>query len=215
MKRRPSIDLDGVFGALGTVAQTDELDDDLLDAAEDLLRTAGLRRWSLDDVATHANVGRSSIYRRFGSRDDLVHAVLARELQQTFAAMWQAAEARDDLEDKAVATVITALGALEDSVVEALLASDPDTFLPFLTTEAGPLIAMARQAVITLVAPVADDPSPELAEAVARFSLSFILTRDTILPLDDPDALDRAVRRMLRPFLTAFGVPTPEGRTSR
>lgn len=212
MKRRPSIDLDGVFGALGTVAETDELDDQLLDAAEELLRTSGLRRWSLDDVTTHANVGRSSIYRRFGSRDNLVHAVLARELQQTFAAMWAAAEARDALEDKAVATVIAALEALDDSVVEALLSSDPDTFLPFLTTDAGPLLAMARESIIALVAPVAPEPSPELAEAVARFALSFILTRDTILPLDDPTALDQSVRRMLRPFLTALGLPTTEKR---
>lgn len=204
-RRRARVEFATVLATLG-----DEYDDDIerpvLDATEALLRASGLRRWSVDDVADRAGVGRTTIYRRFGGRDELVHAVLARELRSTMHAMARAAGDEAGFEDKAVAAVTAALTALDGSIVDSLLRSDPATFLPFLTTDAGPLLAMARSAITTYVSTVAPAPSPELAEAAARFGLSFVLTRDTVLPVDDPKALAAAVRRMVRPFLLAFGV---------
>jgi TetR/AcrR family transcriptional regulator, repressor for uid operon len=205
-RRRAQVELHAVLSAIGDDSG-DELDRRVLDAAESLLRSSGLRRWSVDDVADRARVGRTSVYRRFGGRDAMVHAVLARELRATLGAISRAAAEVDDLESKAVAAVSAALHALDGSVVDSLLRSDPATFLPFVTTDAGPLLAIARAAITAQVGAVAVEPPPELAEAAARFGLSFVLTRDTVLPIDDPDALDAAVRRMVRPFLIAFGVP--------
>lgn len=189
-----------------TLAQPDldDLDITVLDAAEWWLRSAGLRRWSIDDVAARADVGRTSVYRRFGDRDNLVHAVLARELRSTLERVRQAMDAADDLESMAVAAVSTALRSLDDSVTDSLLRTDPETFLPFLTIDAGPLIDIARMAILNQMARYVDDPSPELAEAAARFGLSFVLTRSTILPLDDDERLADAVRTMISPFVSAL-----------
>lgn len=208
MKRRAKIDPTAILTATLEDPDLDETDVRVLDAAESWLRETGLRRWSIDDVAIRSDVGRTSIYRRFGDRDNLVHAVLARELRTTLHRMRDAMQAEDDLESKAVAAVSAALRALDDSVSDALLRSDPETFLPFLTTEAGPLLAIARTAITHQMATYVDDPSPELAEAAARFGLSFILTRDTILPLRDEDELADAVRTMIRPFFAALGADT-------
>ena len=208
MKRRAKIDPTAILAATLQDSDLDDTDVRVLDAAEAWLRETGLRRWSIDDVAIRADVGRTSIYRRFGDRDSLVHAVLARELRATLQRMREAMEAEDDLEAKAVAAVSAALRALEGSVSDALLRSDPETFLPFLTTEAGPLLAIARGAITHQMAAYVDDPSPELAEAAARFGLSFILTRDTILPLHDEDQLADAVRTMICPFFAALGADT-------
>nr|MBA2279864.1 TetR/AcrR family transcriptional regulator [Acidimicrobiia bacterium] len=183
-----------------------DLERRVLDATEALLRSSGLRRWSVDDVVDRAGVGRTSVYRRFDGRDQLVHAVLARELRATLAAMADAAAAVPDLESKAVAAVHAALEALDGSVVDSLLRSDPAVFLPFLTTGAGPLLAIARTSIAAQVAAVGVEPLPEAAEAAARFGLSFVLTRDTVLPVHDPQLMDEAVRRMVRPFLVALGV---------
>lgn len=205
MKRRAKIDPTAILAATLQDPDLDDTDVRVLDAAEGWLRETGLRRWSIDDVASRADVGRTSVYRRFGDRDSLVHAVLARELRTTLQQMRDAMQTEDDLEAKAVAAVSAALRALDDSVSDALLRSDPETFLPFLTTEAGPLLATARTAITQQMATYVDDPSPELAEAAARFGLSFVLTRDTILPLDDEDRLGDAVRTMLGPFFAALG----------
>ena len=205
MKRRARIDPTAVLTALFREPDLDDTDVRVLDATEWWLRTTGLRRWSIDDVAARADVGRTSVYRRFGDRDNLVHAVLARELRATLQGMRDAMDAAPDFESKAVAAVTAALRALDGSVSDALLRSDPETFLPFLTTEAGPLLTIARTAITQQMATYVDDPSPELAEAAARFGLSFVLTRSTILPLHDERQLAAAVRTMIRPFVTALG----------
>lgn len=205
MKRRAKIDPTAILTATLDDPDLDDTDIRVLDAAESWLRTTGLRRWSIDDVAARADVGRTSIYRRFGDRDNLVHAVLARELRTTLQRMRDTMDAEDDLESKAVAAVSTALRSLDDSVSDALLRSDPETFLPFLTTEAGPLLAIARTAITHQMATYVENPSPELAEAAARFGLSLILTRATILPLHHEQQLADAVRTMIRPFFTALG----------
>lgn len=207
MRRRATVELSAVLAALAADARgDDELVDRVLDGAERLLRSSGLRRWSVDDVAEVAGVGRTSVYRRFPSRDDVVHAVLARELRATLRAVAEAAAAADDLEGRAVAAAGAAFAALDGSVVESLLRSDPATFLPFLTTEAGPLVAIAREAISAQVeAAVGVAPPPELAEAAARCGLSFVLTRDSVLPVDDPVALEASIRAVVRPFLAAFG----------
>ena len=207
-RQRAKVDLAGVLSALDDGQVHDDLEQRVLDAAEDLLRSSGLRRWSIEDVADRAGVGRTSVYRRFSNRDDLVHAVLARELRSTLTAIGRAAAEAPTLEDKAVAATRTALAALDGSVVDALLRSDPATFLPFLTTEAGPLLAIARTAIAAQVAAIAPALPLELADVAARLGLSFVLTRDTALPLDDPDALDAAIRRMVRPVLLAFAATT-------
>jgi hypothetical protein len=100
---------------------------------------------------------------------------------------------------------MTALAALRDSLVEKLLQSDADTFLPFLTTRAGPLIALARQVIVEGIRSaglsVDDQQTAEAAEVAARLGLSFILTRETVFPVDDPDSLRESLRRLLRPVL--------------
>jgi hypothetical protein len=41
----------------------------------------------------------------------------------------------------------------------------------------------------------------EVAEVAARLGLSFILTRDTVFPIDDDAAARESLRRLLRPLL--------------
>jgi AcrR family transcriptional regulator len=203
-RRRASIGLAPILSAL-TADDSDAAARIVLDATESLLRDFGLRRWSVDDVADRAGVGRTSVYRRFQNRDDLVHAVLARELRRTIAAIGVAAELHPSPEDKVVAAALAALRALRDSVVDSLLRTDPGTVLPFLTTNAGPLVAIARDALATQVR--AADPSISaqraavVGEAAARLGLSFILTRDTVLPLDDDAAGAAAIRALVAPML--------------
>jgi AcrR family transcriptional regulator len=207
-RRRPNV---GVASIMASVADG-SLDADvdpaaahLLDIGASLLAEYGLRRWSMDDVAERAGVGRTSVYRKFASRDDLVHAVLARELRQVFTAVTAAASRYDTLEDKVIEGALVALGTVEDSLVVALLDSDPTTFLPFLTTEAGPLIALGRELLVaqaTALGAVVDyETASELAELAARLGVSFLLTRETVFPVDDPAAARRTLHRVLGPML--------------
>ena len=57
----------------------------ILDAAVIEFQQHGFRRVALDDVARRAGVSRTTIYRRFAGRDELVAAVIDRENTVLFA----------------------------------------------------------------------------------------------------------------------------------
>lgn len=57
----------------------------ILDAALVEFDRYGIRKVALDDVARRAGVSRTTIYRRFANRDDLVAAVMDRENERLFA----------------------------------------------------------------------------------------------------------------------------------
>jgi AcrR family transcriptional regulator len=208
-RTRPQVVLEPILVDLMAAAvEVDDVASSVLDGAEALLRRHGLRGWSIDDVAEHAGLGRMTVYRRFATRDQLVQAVLARELRETMDAIDAAARRQKSLEDKVIEGGLVALAALRGSVVEELLHDDPATFLPFVTTGAGPLLAIARQVLVAGArgaGVVADEALlAEVAEAAARLSLSFILTRDTVLPVDDPAALRTSLRRIIGPMLASL-----------
>lgn len=210
-RRRPAIALGSVLAAaVGTPPAADEdAAARVLDEAADHLRRFGLRRWSVDDVADAAAVGRTSVYRWFRSRDDLVHAVLARELRQTLDAIAAATAGAATFEDRAVEATLVCLDALDGSVVDHLVRNDPAAVLPLLTTDAGPLLDLARTALAPqlVAAGIARDATQATfqAEAMARLGLSFVLTRHTAVPVEDPVRLRAAVRSLLGPLLSPAG----------
>ena len=202
-----SIGLAPIVAGVATPEDDDDLTAAVLDATAELLADYGLRRWSVEDVADRAGVGRTSVYRKFESRDQLVHAVLARELRRTFAAIDAAVSHHRRLEDRAVEGALVALTELRGSLVERLLHSDPATFLPFLTTGAAPLLVIARESLATMIAAegvVTDrQHAVELAEVVARLALSFILTRETAFPIGDEKRTRAALHRVIHPLLNS------------
>ena len=204
-RRRLTLDLDPIVAGATAGPEPDDAATAMLDAAEALLREHGLHRWSVDDVAERAGLGRTSVYRRFPSKDDLVHGVLARELRRTIAAVGLAAATQATVEDGVVEAVLAALQALEGSVVDRLLHTDPADVLPFLTTDAGPLVAQARATFTPALVALGVVPDPAhaavVAESFARLGLSFVLTRETALPLEDPSALRAAVAALVLPLL--------------
>lgn len=208
-RRRPALALGSIVAAAAVDPPGDGEDAAawVLDAAAEHLRRFGLRRWSVDDVADAAGVGRTTVYRWFGSRDDLVHAVLARELRQTLEAVARATAGAATFEDRAVEATLVCVAALDGSVVDHLVRHDPAAVLPLLTTEAGPLLDLARAALAPqlVAAGIARDRAQAelLAEALARLGLSFVLSRSSVVPVDDPERLRAAIRHLLGPLLAA------------
>jgi AcrR family transcriptional regulator len=211
-RRRLTIALAPILAGAVEAGADDDVTERVLDVTAELLVAFGLSRWSVDDVAERAGLSRTSVYRRFPSRDDLVHGVLARELRRTIAAIGEATSGQATLEDRVVEAALVALAALDGSVVDRLLQTDPATVLPFLTTGAGPLVDLARGAfapALVAAGVAADGEQAEvLAETLARLGLSFVLTRPSVLPLDDPAAMRAAVRALVGPLLrTGLGSP--------
>lgn len=106
--------------------------DRILDSARDLLLRWGYRRVTIDEVAARAGVGKGTIYLHWRSREDIFHAVSAREA----AAMTQAIvdAVRRDPAEVALHRYLRRLfvEAMERPVLRALYTRDADTLDKFL-----------------------------------------------------------------------------------
>ncbi|MDN5758650.1 MAG: TetR/AcrR family transcriptional regulator, partial [Tomitella sp.] len=71
----------------------------ILDAAEAQFAEVGARLTTLNDIARRARVGRATIYRRIGGRDEVARAVTTRSATRLIEEIAEVARAATTLED--------------------------------------------------------------------------------------------------------------------
>jgi AcrR family transcriptional regulator len=151
----------------------------ILQAAFDCIRDVGLSRTTVEDVARAAGLSRQTIYRYYASKDQLVTALVLREEEKLLDGIRAAFAARTGLEDALRDSIVFCLRfAREHPLLDRLLASDPETLLPHLTTKSGPVIDRAREVLIKLAgtkAWVRADLYREAADAAVRVVISHVL----------------------------------------
>jgi AcrR family transcriptional regulator len=170
----------------------------ILDAAFASVRDFGVSRTTVEDVAQRAGLSRQTVYRYFPSKDHLVLALVLREEEKFIDGTRRAFFSEEDLEGAFARAITYCLEyAREHPLLDRLLASDQETFLPYLTTRGQPVIVRAREALMGLV----EDRTPaagreavrSVLDAAIRATLSYILT-----PSERPPAtIARAMARAL------------------
>jgi AcrR family transcriptional regulator len=185
----------------------------ILDAALAEFAEFGLRRVSADDVARRARISRATLYRRFpGGKRQLIQQVMARDMRRFLAEVDAAVSGLRSLEDQLVEGILVALRtARADPLLTRLAMTEPDTLLPYLTTDAGPLIEAAasylgeryRRAQADGLAPPGEPPvTPSaVAEIMVRLAISFYLAPGSAHFTDEAASralLKRLVRSLLR-----------------
>ena len=151
-----------------------------------------------------------TLYRRFARREDVISALILREVRLVFAKVETAIGACEDLHERIVEGFLVVVRDLSGhKLARRLLASDPDILLPLLTTEAGPLITVGRQFLakqIELARGRGNEfallgAHEHVAELIARVILSLLLTPSSALPLGDEGALRELARRTIVPMI--------------
>jgi AcrR family transcriptional regulator len=158
----------------------------ILDAALSEMTRTGLRKLSLVEVARVAGVSRQTVYRYFRDRDELVAAVVRRDVEATLAATRAAIAGIGDLRQALqVGIAVVLRRAREHPVLDALLASEADVLIPFLSSPGSPVLRVALPMLEELVATrLPTLPVGRLrifADAVARILVSY-----TVMPPDQP-----------------------------
>jgi AcrR family transcriptional regulator len=170
----------------------------ILDAMFDAVQDFGLSRTTVEDVAQRAGLSRQTVYRYFPSKDHLVLELVLREEEKFIEGTRAAFSSESDLEvavERAMAFTLSFARA--HPLLDRLLATDTETFLPFLTTRALPVIARARDAMVDLIAERHPYLDPELLrgtfDLAARASLSYIITPSE----RPPELVSRTMARTL------------------
>jgi AcrR family transcriptional regulator len=183
----------------------------ILDAAGELFALFGIRRTSIDDVARRARLSRNTVFRRLGSKDELVASVLQRELRALIREVDQVAAGSGSVTERlamAFSTTVTRVRA--NPMFQTALTHSADEFLQLATVQAGPLIRVATDYVAEVF--LADQRHGDIpaevnvvgaAEVIVRPLHSVLLTPTIALPTASEEDLHHFAATQLGPLLTA------------
>lgn len=152
----------------------------ILDATLATMADHGIARLSLEDVARRAGLSRQTVYRYFPSKGDLVEATVLREEQVFIAAMVSAAGRQRELESALRAAIEAAMRTGQaHALLNRLLATEPESLVALVTTDRGPVLSAARQALQEILSAwLPRVPKARLllaTDAVARLVVSYVV----------------------------------------
>lgn len=184
----------------------------VLAAARAVVVDLGIRRLTIDEVVRRSGVSRMTVYRRFAGRDEVVVAVIRRELEEAAATVTASVADADGAQERfcgAFAAAVEVVGRNE--LLTRLLELEPETLLPYLTTTGQPFVAGSIAFLRPYVSAVraeagAPDPDPRLdaiAETIGRVGLSLRLTPALTIDLDGDAAARAYAREVLLPLALA------------
>jgi AcrR family transcriptional regulator len=200
-----AIDLLRVALGRDSGADTDEVTERILAAALSQFEDFGLRRSTMEDIARRCGMSRITIYRRFPRKENLIEAVLLRELasflddlERVGAEEQPGAAGKMSAEDKMVERIAFALQYLGNHLLlRRLLRTEPESILPSLTVNGGPVVDLAREHIAAFIRTdlfgtrtppaEAERQIQIVAELGVRIVLSFTLTPSSAIPMATRD----------------------------
>ncbi|MEK8069557.1 TetR/AcrR family transcriptional regulator [Rhodococcoides navarretei] len=182
-------------------------DGPILDAALELFGEVGIPRTTIGDVAKRARINRVTVYRRIGSKDDLVRAVMARESSRLLVAVTAAAAEQTSRADRAAHGFATTIDSVRTNpVLLTMFDSESSLVLEQLTTNASALLGPAIDAAAHIARGELQSDTfavPDAPEIVVRVVHSILLTPTAAAPLDTYDDLLAFAHRNIVPLLVS------------
>ena len=165
----------------------------ILDAAVVEFERHGFRRVALDDVARRARVSRTTIYRRFASKDELVAAVIDRENAALFADI--AAELKStgpQANYHVEAFTLSIMKFRRHRVLDRMITDEPGLVLELARQHYGAAVERMIQA-LRVIFPdgfaerIGEQAVTELAETILRYAAMVLLlpSRQPLVTADD------------------------------
>lgn len=188
----------------------------ILEAAKAQFLRTGVRRTSGDDIARSAGVNRATLYRRVGTKDEIVRqtylAETTRVLSVIEAAIGPVPEPGTEEFDAAAYVerffTVTISELRSNALLQQLLLIDREETLASLTQGAGETLSLSATLVadrIRRLRSYAGDPRTEdiedLAATFARLAQSLLLTPDAPPRLDTPARMQAYARAVVVPMV--------------
>lgn len=163
-------------------------DGQVLEAALEQFALTGVRRTSTDDIARRAGVNRATLYRRLGTKDEIVGAAFLHEAGRVLTRIDSAlAPLGDDVDGYIVQFFVVTLTTLrENRLLRQLLDVDRDETLRALTIGAGRVLELASAYLADRIRRIRErsggstdpDEIEALSGVLARLTQSLLLTPD-------------------------------------
>ncbi|NVN53215.1 TetR/AcrR family transcriptional regulator [Mycolicibacterium hippocampi] len=180
----------------------------ILDAAVVEFERHGFRRVALDDVARRAGVSRTTIYRRFANKDELVGAVIERENVGLFADIASELKQSGPQSNYYVeAFTLSILKFRRHRVLHQMITDEPGLVLELAGRYHRAAIDRMADALRIIFPPgfaerIGPDAVDELADCILRYA-AMVLLLPSAQPLDSADDIREFARRHFLPSLPA------------
>jgi AcrR family transcriptional regulator len=184
-----------------------QLRDDVLDAAYDMTVTSGWSSTRMTSLARRVGVSRQTLYKEFGSREEVGRALVLREAGRLIGGVTEQIGRHAEVSDAIHAAVSFALersaaSPLLHAVLTGASTSAPgDSLLPIITAQSRSLISSATALLSDYLRARTPGLSDEDAQAVAS-ALVRLTASHLMLPLDPPG---RTAKRLTRLAVSALG----------
>jgi AcrR family transcriptional regulator len=186
----------------------DAMSERVLDAALALVAASGARHLTMDDVAARAGVGRMTVYRRFGGRQQLMDALAVRECRRCLAQIAASLDPDKPIDERATELFLATLTVIREHPMLARLARvEPEALLRELNRDSSAVFRLVRGFLVAQIhAAQAAGELPQgdpaaLAEIAVRLGASFVLIPDSEIVSGDEPQTRETVRRLLAPVL--------------
>lgn len=178
--------------------------DRILRALLEWTAETGLRKLSMDEIASRAGVARATLYLHFPGKKALIGAAVELELGRFFSDLSDEAARHDDPRERIVRTFGFAYRRLRTHpAVQTVLRVNPQLILPYVTTE--PLaFDLGRAFVGSTLDPDVLAEGVTVAEAgelIVRSIHSLILAPTNGFGLESDDGPERYAQRFLLPAI--------------
>ncbi|MFE9788265.1 TetR/AcrR family transcriptional regulator [Nocardia salmonicida] len=191
----------------GNSPTADSVEERILDAALVQFERVGVRKTTIEDIAKAADVDRATVYRRIGSRDDVVSAAFEREVRRLLADLGEIPARHDTFDDIVVdvfTTVITRWRA--HPLVERLLTLEADRLLPQLTVDGASFFLLSVAASTEIIRKVlADNRFPDIPDLGARVEVVCRVVHSLIL--QPVGTIDTGSEQALASFARTYVLP--------
>lgn len=179
------------------------MSDQILDAARTVFEQYGARRANVDDIAVAAGISRSTLYRRFASKEELLAAVVARETEAFLDELDRVAA---DLppQEAVIECFVRGLAIMRDIPVLGRLAQTEPEVISAMPGRGHLLLAQSDRVARTLRrsgATMSDDELRLVAELLLRIATTYLLDPAGHLDLTDEHAVRDFAKRYLSPLV--------------
>lgn len=194
-----------------TLDDADEPTWRIIAAAREQIEAVGWRRSTMEDIARRARLGRATLYRKFPTKDDILAGIVAAETRNYYLSRGAVTD-RPTAEDRICESVVFTIEYIRsNAMLNRLLDTEPESIMPALTRDAGPLYTLvADLSIPTWQRELLGDRVPTaeqlrhfrtVAELHTRIALSFMMSRDSEISLDSPERIRLFARQYLAPLL--------------
>ena len=188
----------------------------ILDAAVVEFERHGFRRVALDDVARRARVSRTTIYRRFSNKDELVAAVIERENVRVFADIAaELKQAGPQSNYYVEAFTLSILKFRRHRVLDRMISDEPGLVIELAETHYSAAIERMVEA-LRVIFPagfaerIGEPAVIELADTILRYA-AMVLLLPSAQPLETADAIRAFATQHFLPSLPVALRAVPAG----